>query len=34
MSNGIVSGIKMSGTANFFDSNLGDLQVEVNVLME
>ncbi len=34
MSNGIVSGIKMSGTANFFDSNLGDLQVEVNVEMK
>ena len=34
LSNGIVTGIKMSGTANFFDSNLGDLQVEVNVEME
>ena len=32
--NGIVSGIRMSGTANFFDSNLGDLQTEIAVVME
>ncbi len=34
IANGIVSGIKMGGTANFFDSNIGDLQTEVTVEMK
>ena len=34
ISNGIVSGIKLGGTANFFDSNIGDLQTEVTVEMK
>ncbi len=34
ISNGIVSGMKLTGTANFFDSNLGDLQVEITLELE
>ena len=34
ISNGIVTGVRMGGTANFFDSNLGDLQTEIRVEME
>ncbi len=34
ISNGNVSGVRLGGTANFFDSSLGDLQTEILVEME